>query len=413
MRAFQRSVGVEGGYDELWKWSVDNADEFWSALMGFLEVESSGDLEPVKKGSVMPDVEYFPNARLNFAENLLRHGAPGSPLASQEAVVSVSEARGGEATRWSFAELRDDAMRVREQLASLGVASSDACGAWLPNVGETIVAMLGATSLGATWTSCSPDFGAQAVADRFGQVEPKVLFACDGFVSAGKPTSVVDKLEELIEALPSLKRVVLVRMLDDEPQFRSERARSLVTTWDDFIGWDGQNYRDPNPAAEFDRVPFSHPQFVLYSSGTTGMPKSIAHGAGNTLLQHGKELILHSDLRPKDKMLFYTTCARAFGLALTLALALTLYLALALTLALTLAPNLTPTPAPTQLRLDDVELDGLVALRRSDGRLLRRLRRLPEALLAVGPHRQRGSHARRHLAALPAGVPQARSADAG
>jgi hypothetical protein len=168
MRAFQRSVGVEGGYEELWKWSVDNSDEFWTRLLDHAELIYEGSTEPAKEGDKMPDVTYFPNVKINFAENMLRHGAPGSALADAEAIVSLSEAR--DDRRWTFAEARDDASRVRAALAALGVTSADACGAYLSNVGETILAMLGTTSLGATWTSCSPDFGAPAVADRFGQV---------------------------------------------------------------------------------------------------------------------------------------------------------------------------------------------------------------------------------------------------
>ena len=176
MRRFQHAVrggrGVEGSYEELWKWSVENSDAFWTTLLDFVQIEYSGSTTPAKVGTLMPDVTYFPNVEVNFAENLLKHGAPGAPLADAEAVVSISEAR--DDVRWTFSELRDDAARVQAALKALGVSSSDACGAYMSNVGETVVAMLGATSLGATWTSCSPDFGAQAVADRFGQVAPKV-----------------------------------------------------------------------------------------------------------------------------------------------------------------------------------------------------------------------------------------------
>jgi len=303
MRKFQRSVGVEGGYGELWKWSVEESDTFWTSLLDFLEIEYEGSTTPARDGDVMPDVTYFPNVRLNFAENMLRHGAPGSPLANEEALVSISEAR--DDRRWTFAELRADAARVAASLAALGVGSADACGGYLPNIGETVLAMLGTASRGATWTSCSPDFGPAAVADRFRQVGPKVLFLADGYMSAGKWTSVVDKAEELIEALPTLERVVLVSLGDEPPAWRSERTKRLVVGWEQFLA-QGDAAEQAEPP--FERVPFAHPQFVLYSSGTTGMPKSIAHGAGNTLLQHAKELVLHSELRPRDRMLFYTTC---------------------------------------------------------------------------------------------------------
>ena len=162
-------------------------------------------------------------------------------------------------------------------------------------------------STGATWTSCSPDFGARAVADRFTQVAPKVLFTCDGFTSAGKSTSLQDKVEELVDSLPFLEKVVVVGMLDEPTEWKSEKLKSLIISWEDFLAM-GSEEDGSAPPAEYTRVPFAHPQFVLYSSGTTGMPKSIAHGCGNTLLQHAKELMLHSDLREKDRMLFYTTC---------------------------------------------------------------------------------------------------------
>ena len=155
MARFQAEVGVEGGYNELWKWSIDNIDEFWTKLMDFVEVEYEGSTTPAKHGDHMPEVTWFPDVKLNFAENMLRHGAPGSPLADSEALVSLSESRDDK--RWTFAELRDDTSRVRAALALLGVTSADSCGAYASNIGETVVAMLGTTATGATWTSCSPD----------------------------------------------------------------------------------------------------------------------------------------------------------------------------------------------------------------------------------------------------------------
>ena len=302
MARLQKEVGVDGSYDDLWRWSVENSDQFWTELMDFVGIKYTGSTSPVRQGDVMPDVTYYPELTLNFAENMLRYADKDGDT---EALVSISEAR--DDLRWTYSELRDDAARIESALTKLGVGFDDACGAFMPNIGETIVEMLGVTSTGATWSSCSQDFGARAVADRFGQVEPKVLFTTDGYVSKGAPTSIVEKVEEVVEALPTLERVVIVRLLEDEPEWRSERVKSLVVNYDDFLK-EGSDEDGSAPEPAYTQVPFSHPQFVLYSSGTTGLPKSIAHGAGNILLQHAKELILHSDLRPRDRMLFFTTC---------------------------------------------------------------------------------------------------------
>ena len=178
MDRFQRAMNIDGNYEQLWDWSVSEPDQFWTQLQDFLDVEREGSDSPARTGDTMPDVEWFPSSKLNFAENLLRHGKEGSALADAEAVITVSEGMGRKA--WTFAELRRDAGRVQRALSKLGVNEKESCGAYVSNVGEAVVAMLGATATGATWTSCSPDFGARAVADRFGQVGPKVLFASDG-----------------------------------------------------------------------------------------------------------------------------------------------------------------------------------------------------------------------------------------
>jgi acetoacetyl-CoA synthetase len=287
-----------GDYDQLWRWSVKQPARFWQLVWNWCGVRASRPPEQVlADGLRMPGARWFEGARLNFAENLLR-----TPDA-QPALVALDE-RGRRRTL-SGAELRERVRAVAAALKADGVGPGDRVAGFLPNTLEPVIAMLAATSLGAIWSSCSPDFGLQGVLDRFGQIGPKVLFACDGYSYNGKPVDTRERVARIRDALPELKRLVLVPFLGDaekgtDPFFAGgPENRSVPILFDDYAG--------PG-ALEFAQLPFDHPLYIMYSSGTTGVPKCIVHGAGGTLLQHLKELVLHTDVKPGDRLFFYTTC---------------------------------------------------------------------------------------------------------
>ena len=294
------------GYEDLWQWSVSDPGAFWGAVWDYFEVlgdrgEPGGD---VLTGTVMPDVRWFAGATLNYARNALRT-AWTDP--DRTALIFSAERRHGGSL--SYAELAGQVARVARGLRALGVRRGDRVVALLPNVPEAIVGLLATASLGAIWSSCSPDFGARSVIDRFAQIEPTVLIACDGYTYAGKDFSRIDMLGDVIAALPGLSAVVLVNVLargDDPPE--SPRAwrdypspHTPLVTWDDLGA--GQGPSEP----EFEEVPFDHPLWVVYSSGTTGLPKPIMHGHGGIVLEHLKAIGFHQDLKPGDVFTWYTT----------------------------------------------------------------------------------------------------------
>jgi len=282
-----RSDGED--YQALWQWSVDHPAAFWDAVWKFCDVRASREPEGVlADGRRMPGARWFPGARLNFAENLLRFRD------SSPALIALDES--GRRRQISFGELQEHVRVFAAALRREGVQPGDRVAAFLPNCAEAVIGMLAATSLGATWSSCSPDFGLNGVLDRFGQIEPTVLIACDGYRYGGKPVDTMDRVEQIEAALPGLKRLVLVPYLESRPDL--SRLRKAVF-FDD--------YRADEPL-EFAQLPFDHPLYILYSSGTTGKPKCIVHGAGGTLLQHLKEHQLHADLKTGDRLMFFTTC---------------------------------------------------------------------------------------------------------
>ncbi len=279
-------------YDALWAWSVREPAAFWSLLAEHLGVRLHAAPVAVLEHPVMPGATWFRGATLNFAENLLR------TRSDRPAIVSVDES-GAPARVLSFDDLRVQVARFQAFLVAHGVGVGDRVAAWMPNREETVIAMLAAAGLGATFSSSSPDFGVQGVFDRFGQIQPKVLITSDGSRYGGKSHSMMDKVREVASRLgEGLAAVVVVPLVHESPDV-SGLPGGVV--WTDAVA---------NDAVEptFVPLPFDHPLYILFSSGTTGVPKCIVHGAGGTLLQHGKELALHTDLGPGDVLFYFTTC---------------------------------------------------------------------------------------------------------
>jgi len=271
-------------YAALHRYSIDHRGEFWQAVWDFCGVVGDrGDGPALRDGERFPGSRWFPGARLNFAENLLRH--------RDDAVAIISVLEGGEVRRLSYRELATATAAFRRTLMDLGVSSGDRVAGWLPNVSETVIAMLATASLGAVWSSCSPDFGVEGALDRFGQIEPKVLIACDGYEYGGKRFDVRERANAVKRTVGSIEHLLWVSLLGDVDDAVANACR-----------------KHPEAPLDFARLPFDHPLYVMYSSGTTGKPKCIVHGAGGTLLQHLKEHQLHADLKRDDTLFFFTTC---------------------------------------------------------------------------------------------------------
>ncbi len=279
-------------YSSLYTFSIDQPEAFWRAVWEFGELRASvRDGRVVDNWPAMPGTRWFPEARLNFAENLLRRDDDG--------VAIEFAGEGGVRSTLSWRELNDEVARIAAGLKAMDVKPGDRVAGYLPNLPETVIAMLAATSIGAIWSSCSPDFGVRGVLDRFGQIEPKVLFAAAAYRYNDKTHDCLGRLAELLPELPGVERVVVTPYAADAMDLSAFGDRA--TAWADF------GPADPGPL-EFEQLPFDHPVYILYSSGTTGVPKCIVHGAGGTLLQHLKELQLHTDLKRDDRFFYFTTC---------------------------------------------------------------------------------------------------------
>ena len=288
----RRERGLDfDGYHQLWQWSVDDLDGFWSAIWEFFEVQADGDPSPVLASREMPGARWFPNTSLNYAEHVF-----AGKRDEEVAILHASELRDLGELRWG--ELRQQVAAVAAGLRQLGVGQGDRVVAYMPNIPEAIVAFLATASLGAVWSSCSPDFGPVSVVDRFAQIEPKVLFAVDGYRYGGKDFDRREVVAQLQEAMPTLERTVVLPYLNPEPDLSPLRD---ATRWEE-LRRDGEGSE-----LRFERVPFDDPLWVLYSSGTTGLPKAIVQGQGGILVEHLKQLNLHIDAHPGDRLFWFTT----------------------------------------------------------------------------------------------------------
>src|SRR5919199_6244372 len=280
-----------GGYGELWEWSVTELEDFWASIWEYFDVKASKPYEKVLGSCEMPGANWFGGAELNYAEHVFRNARPDEP-----AVLHKSELRPLTEVTWQ--ELEDKVGALAATLKGLGVGRGDRVVAYVPNVPEALIAFLACASLGVIWSSCSPDFGLGSVVDRFAQIEPKVLFAVDGYRYGGKDYDRIEVVTRLQEEIPTLEKTVILPYLKEEPD---------MSDLENVVYWNEMLSRNEGAELQFEQVPFDHPLWVVYSSGTTGLPKAIVHGHGGILLEHLKKLSLHVNLGPEERFFWFTT----------------------------------------------------------------------------------------------------------
>jgi acetoacetyl-CoA synthetase len=286
--------GVEfADYQAMQRWSVAELDDFWAAIWAYYDVESSVPYRSVLGRREMPGAEWFPGARLNYAQHIFRNRRDDAP-----AMVFAGEQR--DLAELSWRELETRVRSVADWLRAQGVRPGDRVAGYMTNSPEGVIAMLAAASIGATWTACSPEFGTPSVLDRFRQLEPRVLFCVDGYRYGGKPFNRLEEVRAILDELPSVKQVVLMPVLE---------PGSAVADIDGAATWDAVAGNDSGTMAdfEFEQVPFGHPLWILFSSGTTGIPKAIVHSQGGIMIEQLKLSSLHFNLKRGDRLFFYTT----------------------------------------------------------------------------------------------------------
>jgi len=277
-------------YSQLYDWSIEKAEDFWGSFWEYSQIiHHSPYSQVVDDLGKMPGAKWFDGATLNFAENLLRY--------RDDKIAILFQGEDGTQSSLTYKELHDQVSRLAHSMREMGIVKNDRVAGFMPNIPETIIAMLATASIGAIWSSCSPDFGIKGVLDRFQQIEPKLIFAADGYLYNGKTIDCLSKLKKILTDLPSIKKTIIVPFAGDS----NTNVIKNSMLWNDFL------HKDSGDII-FEQLPFEHPLYIMYSSGTTGLPKSIVHSAGGTLIQHLKELKLHTDLTQNDKIFYFTTC---------------------------------------------------------------------------------------------------------
>jgi len=279
-------------YESLYEWSIQNIPDFWATMWDFAEIKASQPYtEVVDDLAAMPGATWFSGAQLNFAENLLRYRD------DQVALIFKGEAQ--DSIKLTYAELNDEVARVAKALKDAGVQVGDRVGGFMPNMPQTIIAMLASTSIGAVWSSCSPDFGIKGVLDRFGQIKPKILFTADGYSFKGRKFDSLERVTDILKDLPSIEKVVVAPYTEQDPDISTVPN---AIHYRDFIS------PDVDLEMEFHQLPANHPLYIMFTSGTTGLPKCMVQSVGGVLIHHMKELMLHTDLKREDTIFYFTTC---------------------------------------------------------------------------------------------------------